>query len=61
MWFFNTLSLLDTFEHYAVLDDDPRFVFVLHNREAEVLRPYIEQIASEAFEALVERSRPLLG
>ena len=55
VWLFNTLSLLDTFEHYAVLDDDPRFVFVLHDREAEVLRPYIEQIASEAFEALVER------
>ncbi len=55
VWFFNTLSLLDTFEHYAVLDDDPRFVFVLHDSEAEVLRPYIEQIASEAFEALAER------
>ena len=55
VWVFNTLSLLDTFEHYAVLDDDPRFVFVLHDREAEVLRPYIEQIASEAFEALAER------
>ena len=55
VWFFNTLSLLDTFEHYAVLDDDPRFEFVLHEREADVLRPYIEQITSESFEALVER------
>ena len=55
VWFFNTLSLLDTFEHYSVFDDDPRFLFVLHDREAEVLRPYIEQITAEAYEALVER------
>ena len=55
VWFFNTLALLDSFENYTVFGDDPRFLFVLHNREADVLRPYIEQITSEAFEALVER------
>ena len=55
VWFFNTLSLLDTFEHYEVLKDDPRFEYVLHEREAEVLTPYIEQIATEALESLVER------
>ena len=55
VWFFNTLSLLDTFEHYDVLTEDPRFEYVLHEREAEVLAPYIEQIATESFEALVER------
>ncbi len=55
VWFFNTLALLDSFEHYSVLDDDPRFLFVLHDREADVLRPYVEQVTSEAFEALVER------
>ncbi len=55
VWFFNTLSLLDTFEHYDVLEEDPRFEYVLHEREAEVLAPYIEQIATEAFEALVDR------
>ncbi len=55
VWFFNTLSLLDTFEHYEVLEEDPRFEYVLHEREAEVLTPYIEQIATEALEALEDR------
>ena len=55
VWFFNTLTLLDSFEHYEVGDEDPRFEYVLHEREAEVLAPYIEQIATEAFEALVDR------
>ena len=55
VWFYNTLELLDTFEYYDVDDDDPRFLFVLHGRESALLQPYIEQIAEEAFEALVER------
>ncbi len=55
VWFFNTLDLLDTFENYQVTEDDPRFLFVLHDREADVLRPYIEQIASEAYDALSAR------
>ena len=55
VWFFNTLMLLDTFEYYDVNDEDPRFLFVLHGRESALLQPYIEQIAGEAFEALVER------
>ncbi len=55
VWFFNTLDLLDTFENYEVSDDDERFLFVLHDREAAVLRPYVEQIAAEAYEALKER------
>lgn len=55
VWFFNTLDLLDTFENYQVMEDDPRFLFVLHDREAEVLKPYIEQIASEAYDALSAR------
>ena len=55
VWFFNTLSLLDTFEHYEVLEEDSRFEYVLHEREAEVLAPYIEQIAEESLEALVDR------
>ena len=55
VWFFNTLELLDTFEYYDIDDEDPRFLFVLHERESALLQPYIEQIAEEAFEALVER------
>ena len=55
VWFYNTLDLLDTFEYYDVNEDDPRFLFVVHGRESALLQPYIEQIAGEAFEALVER------
>ena len=55
VWFYNTLELLDTFQYYDVDDEDPRFLFVLHGRESALLQPYIEQIAEEAFEALVDR------
>jgi tetratricopeptide (TPR) repeat protein len=55
VWFYNTLDLLDTFENYVVNEDDPRFLFVVHEREAALLQPYIEQITEEAYEALVER------
>ena len=54
-WYFNTLDLLDTFENYEVSDDDARFLFVIHDREAALLQPYVEQIAAEAYEALKER------
>ena len=54
-WFFNSLTLLDSFEHFEVVDEDPRFEYVLHEREAEILKPYIEQIATEALESLIER------
>jgi len=52
---FNSLTLLDSFEHFEVLDEDPRFEYVLHEREAQVLAPYVEQIATEALESLIER------
>ena len=55
VWFYNTLDLLDTFEYYDVNEEDPRFLFVIHGRESALLQPYIEQIAEEAFEALVKR------
>ena len=55
VWFYNTLDLLDTFENYDTNEDDPRFLFVLHGRESALLQPYIEAIAEEAYEALVER------
>ncbi len=55
VWFFNTLLLMDTFEYYDIADADPRFLFVIHGRESALLQPYIEQIAGEAYEALVER------
>ncbi|MCH7933727.1 MAG: tetratricopeptide repeat protein, partial [Gemmatimonadetes bacterium] len=48
-------DLLDTFENYDTNDEDPRFLFVLHERESALLQPYVEAIAAEAYEALVER------
>jgi len=55
VWIHNTLLLTDTFEYYDVDDEDPRFLFFVHGDESALLQPYIEQIAEEAFEALVER------
>ena len=55
VWFYNTLDLLDTFENYDTNDEDPRFLFVLHGTESALLQPYVEAIAAEAYEALVER------
>ena len=55
VWFYNTLDLLDTFENYDTNEEDPRFLFVLHGRESALLQPYIEAIAAEAYEDLVER------
>jgi tetratricopeptide (TPR) repeat protein len=55
VWFYNTLDLLDTFENYDTNEEDSRFLFVLHGRESALLQPYIEAIAEEAYEALVER------
>jgi tetratricopeptide (TPR) repeat protein len=55
VWFYNTLDLLDTFENYDTNDEDPRFLFVLHGKESALLQPYVEAIAGEAYEALVER------
>ncbi|RMH14356.1 MAG: hypothetical protein D6701_11370, partial [Gemmatimonadetes bacterium] len=54
VWFKNTLDLLDTFDQYEVVEDST-FQLVLHDREADVLRPYVEQVAHEAFAALRAR------
>ena len=55
VWIFNTLKLTDSFQYFEVDDEDPRFLFVVHGRESALLQPYLEQIADEAFETLVER------
>lgn len=53
-WFKNTLDLMDTFGNYETIEDET-FLLVLHDREAEVLRPYIEEMALRSFEALRDR------
>ncbi len=54
VWVFNTLGLVDSFENFGVFETD-KFVLVLHDREDELLRPYVEEIAEDAFAALQER------
>ncbi len=53
-WFKNTLDLMDTFENYETTEDET-FLLVLHDREAELLRPYIQEVARESYEALRAR------
>ncbi len=53
-WYKNTLDLTDTFKHYDVLRTE-RFEILLHERESELLAPYVEELANEAFEALQKR------
>lgn len=54
VWIFNTLDLLDTFENYE-LRSSPRFVYMLHRDEADLLFPYISALAEESYDRLAER------
>src|SRR5690606_754972 len=49
VWIFNTLNLLDTFSDYE-LRTSPRFVYMLHGNEAELLFPYISELAEESYD-----------
>jgi cellulose synthase operon protein C len=53
-WIKNTLDLLDTFGDYE-LRTSPRFVFMLHGEEAELLFPYISALAEESYDSLAAR------
>jgi tetratricopeptide (TPR) repeat protein len=54
IWLFNTLKLTDTFSRYKTVSS-PHFQFFMDGREADLLEPYIVQIAEEAYAALVRR------
>lgn len=54
VWIYNTLDLLDTFENYELMSS-PRFVFMLHRDEAELLYPYFSALAEEAYDSLATR------
>ena len=54
VWIKNTLDLLDTFPEY-VETTSPRFRFFVHRREAELLGPYLAELAEEAYDRLSER------
>lgn len=54
VWIKNTLDLLDTFERYREVPTD-RFRLVLADREADLLAPYLAELAEQAYDALAER------
>jgi cellulose synthase operon protein C len=54
VWIKNTLDLLDTYPQYVTVET-PRFEFFLHRDEAELLAPYMEALAEEAYDRLAER------
>lgn len=54
VWNKNTLDLLDTFTQYREFGSD-RFTFMLFEREADLLGPYMTQLAEEAYDSLSRR------
>ncbi len=56
VWIKNTLDLVDTFVQYRRIDSE-HFEFHVHRSEAELLAPYLVELAEEAWAALVERYR----
>ncbi|MEJ2539412.1 MAG: tetratricopeptide repeat protein, partial [Gemmatimonadota bacterium] len=53
-WFKNTLDLLDTFERFREIRTE-HFRIWIRNDEADVLEPYVVELAEEAFTALRAR------
>ena len=53
-WFKNTLDLLDTFARYRTIPTR-HFHLFLRGEEADLLAPYVEALAEEAYAALAER------
>jgi len=53
-WYKNTLDLLDTFSHYQRFDT-PHFRVFIHERESDLLGPYVTAAAEEAYAGLAER------
>jgi len=54
VWVHNTLVLVDSFRSFREIESGD-FVFVLHEDEADLLLPYVEEIARESFEVMRER------
>ncbi len=54
VWTKNTLDLLDTFGEYRKVESE-HFEFHIHDREAELLAPYMVELAEEAWVTLAER------
>ena len=54
VWLYNTLELTDTFERYRTVRT-PHFELFLREDEADLLAPYVERVAEQAYAALVAR------
>lgn len=54
VWYYNTLELLDDLQNFEVIQAGD-FTLVLHEREADLLAPYLARYAQEALDALSSR------
>lgn len=55
-WYKNTLDLLDTFERYRITETE-HFIIAIDGREAELLAPFVAEVAEQTYQALAERYR----
>jgi tetratricopeptide (TPR) repeat protein len=53
-WNYNTLGLLDSFEHFTRFET-PHFKVKIHEKEVAVLRPYVSDLLEKAYDTLSER------
>ncbi len=53
-WFKNSLDLLDTFERFETVRTE-HFELFLHGTEAELLAPWVSEVAEEAYDSLSAR------
>jgi cellulose synthase operon protein C len=53
-WSFNTLKLLDTFKDYAEVRT-PRFIVMIEKKDVELLEPYVQVLAEQAYDSLAVR------
>lgn len=53
-WFKNSLDLLDTFQRFETVRT-PRFEIFLHGGEADLLEPWVSELAEEAYDSLAAR------
>lgn len=54
IWTVNTLRLIDSFDRFEKIDSD-RFSIRLHQKEAEILRPYVQELLDRSLETLEEK------
>src|SRR5688572_18814975 len=53
-WSKNTLDLLDTFKDYVEIKT-PRFIVMVERKDADLLAPYVESLAEQAYDSLAAR------